>query len=975
MRRITQLLGLLLAFCTASAYAALPFKTTTITSDGKFAEGTIWYTIQIGSGGLVIANNGTADKISLKSTSLTYKDAELWCFVGNATKGYRLYNKEAGAGKVLASPKTMSGKEGGSAYVALKDTAKLGTSFVCDWLFADSKNLGTDVNAQYMYQKGAPANKVNNRDNILAFWTGGADHGSSLKILFAETTMTVDANSGTFTQSNAGKTWHQVWTSKATNPQLTLNAGYNNMIAEGGNLVAYAGQYRPQAYTLSAGVNYRVTGFSFDFIAHKEKVGVVVSAGGQTKRSTLTSQSIKVEGLEGMSASFTLDAVNNGIVLSNFKVTLGPAIEKPEPQVNIFETKSGVPYRIPAIATAHNGDIIAVADYRHSGADIGMVNNGRIDLRARISKDNGKTWGNIFPIVEGKGASSPDFMNVGFGDPCIVADRESDRVLVMSCAGNVSFPNGKRNHHQCIARFYSDNNGKTWSKPVDISESIYSQFDNSKIGACNAMFIGSGRIFQSSTVKVDQYYRIYCSVLYKDVNGVNKNYVLFSDNFGDTWGVLGGVDVAPIPSGADEPKVEELPDGSILVSSRAYGGRNYNIFNFTDSKAATGSWGTMAFSGVGNKGVVATGNSTNGEVLILPVRRASDNKPVYLALQSVPFGSGRANVGIYYKELASLSDFVDASAFAKNWPGKHQASRMFSAYSTMTLQKDSTIGFLYEEETFGKAYTIVYKNYSVEYITDSLYTYDPTVVPSDVVPAGIDSKYKLVKTYFGKAVGNIDASSSASADVEAAYNAYKADPTKDNYERFNKSYMEAPCVALEAGKCYRLRNVGRAGNPCLVGTATGLSASALSKANKNQLFSFEAAADGNWYVKCDKANTYVGKMPAASQAVPVQKKAEFTYVIASTRNGRSTLACAQPTAGAYPAIHLDGGNKLVAWDTGAEASQWFIEPTDDIPTGIVEVDADDNTPEVVYDLQGRRVEKLVKGGVYVTSKRRKIYVK
>ena len=351
MRRITQLLGLLLAFCTASAYAALPFKTTTITSDGKFAEGTIWYTIQIGSGGLVIANNGTADKITLKSTSLTYKDAELWCFVGNATKGYRLYNKEAGAGKVLASPKTMSGKEGGSAYVALKDTAKLGTSFVCDWLFADSKNLGTDVNAQYMYQKGAPANKVNNRDNILAFWTGGADHGSSLKILFAETTMTVDANSGTFTQSNAGKTWHQVWTSKATNPQLTLNAGYNNMIAEGGNIVAYAGQYRPQAYTLSAGVNYRVTGFSFDFIAHKEKVGVVVSAGGQTKRSTLTSQSIKVEGLEGMSASFTLDAVNNGIVLSNFKVTLSPAIEKPEPQVNIFETKSGVPYRIPAIAT------------------------------------------------------------------------------------------------------------------------------------------------------------------------------------------------------------------------------------------------------------------------------------------------------------------------------------------------------------------------------------------------------------------------------------------------------------------------------------------------------------------------------------------------------------------------------------------------------------------------------------------------
>ena len=154
-------------------------------------------------------------------------------------------------------------------------------------------------------------------------------------------------------------------------------------------------------------MNYRVTGFSFDFIAHKEKVGVVVSAGGQTKRSTLTSQSIKVEGLEGMSASFTLDAVNNGIVLSNFKVTLGPAIEKPEPQVNIFETKSGVPYRIPAIATAHNGDIIAVADYRHSGADIGMVNNGRIDSVPVSAKTTARPGATSSPSLKAKAPVRP----------------------------------------------------------------------------------------------------------------------------------------------------------------------------------------------------------------------------------------------------------------------------------------------------------------------------------------------------------------------------------------------------------------------------------------------------------------------------------------------------------------------------------------------------------------------------------------
>ena len=976
MKKITRMKGLLMAaLCSASAFAAVPFKTTTISSEGKFADNTVWYTIQIGASGLVISNEDAADKIALTTTNVTCKDAELWCFVGDATKGYRLYNKKAGAGKVLASPKTMTGTTGGSAFVALKDTAALGTTYVCDWLFADSKDLGTDVNAQYMYQKGVPANKVNNRDNVLAFWTGGADAGSSLKILFGETTLDVKTTTGTFTASNPGKTWHQKWQSTATDPQLTLNAGYNNMTTSGTDLVAYAGQYRPQAYMLSVDSKYCVAGYSFDFVAHNGKTGLTIIAGDKTYTSTTSTQSVKVEELKEPSTSFSLTTVNNGIVLSNFKVTVKAMTIEPEPQVNLFETKTGVPYRIPAIATAHNGNVIAVADYRHSGADIGMVNNGRIDLRARISKDNGKTWGDIFPIVEGKGASSPDFMHVGFGDPCIVADRESDRVLVMSCAGNVSFPNGKRDNHQCIARFYSNDNGETWSEPVDISESIYSQFDNSKSGACNAMFIGSGRIFQSSTVKVDQYYRIYCSVLYKDVSGVNKNYVLFSDNFGDTWSVLGGVDVAPIPSGGDEPKTEELPDGSILVSSRVTGGRYYNIFNFTDSKSASGAWGTMAFSGAGNNGVTALSNSTNGEVLILPARRLADKKPVYLALQSVPLGSGRSNVGIYYKELTSLSDFTNAATFAKNWTGKHKSSYIGSAYSTMTLQKDSTIGFLYEEETFGAAYTIVYKNYSVEAITDTLYAYDPSVTTADIVPSGIEAKYNLVKTYIGNAVGNIDASTSASSEIETAYKAYQANPGIETYEAFNKSYIDAPYIQLEAGKCYRLRNVLRAGNLYIVGSKSGLTSAALNKENKNQLFSFEPASDGNWYVKCDNAGVYVGKMPAASSAVPVQSTAEFTYRVVSTADGRSSLSCTNPTAGGYPAIHLAAGGTLVAWTSGADASMWYIEPADDIPTGLVNISTEDETPEVVFDLQGRRVEKLIKGNVYVTSKRRKIYVK
>ena len=45
-----------------------------------------------------------------------------------------------------------------------------------------------------------------------------------------------------------------------------------------------------------------------------------------------------------------------------------------------------IPFRIPAIATASNGDLVTVCDYRFSREDIGVVLNGRIDLVYRTSK-------------------------------------------------------------------------------------------------------------------------------------------------------------------------------------------------------------------------------------------------------------------------------------------------------------------------------------------------------------------------------------------------------------------------------------------------------------------------------------------------------------------------------------------------------------------------------------------------------------
>lgn len=162
------------------------YETTKIV-DGNFAEGTSWYTIQIGQQGYVLFDNAGASYIPLNVTAIDPEnDAHLWCFVGNDEDGYKLYNKQAGASKVLAAPTAMMGKTGADSHPIMQPESALPQGYIALWNFEDSDDLGsTDVAYAYMYEVGYNSNKVNNRDDKLAFWNEGADAGSTLQIRFA----------------------------------------------------------------------------------------------------------------------------------------------------------------------------------------------------------------------------------------------------------------------------------------------------------------------------------------------------------------------------------------------------------------------------------------------------------------------------------------------------------------------------------------------------------------------------------------------------------------------------------------------------------------------------------------------------------------------------------------------------------------------------------------------------------------------
>lgn len=383
--------------------------------------------------------------------------------------------------------------------------------------------------------------------------------------------------------------------------------------------------------------------------------------------------------------------------------------------LTLFHTldADSVPYRIPTITTTKTGRIIALADKRWCGADIGY---GHIDIVARYSDDNGKTWTAPSVIVRGNGIKGDNAC--GYGDAAMVADSHSDTILVLCATGNVTYWASTRNNPLRIARVYSYDNGNTWTKPTDITEQIYSLFElQGEERVVHSLFCGSGRIFQSRMIKVGTHFRVYTALCTR-----SGNYVLYSDNLGKTWEILGGVESECAPKG-DEPKCEELPNGDVVLSSRCHYGRMFNIYHYSDVAKAEGKWDKVVNSFDMPSGIKVGANATNGEIMLLAARRNSDKKKTVIALQSLPMADHRARVAIFYKSLNSLEkDYADVATFASNWEGSFEVTPNKSAYSTMSLQKDRRIAFYLEEDEKYGGYDINYVPLTLEQITDGKYS-------------------------------------------------------------------------------------------------------------------------------------------------------------------------------------------------------------------------------------------------------------
>ena len=493
----------------------------------------------------------------------------------------------------------------------------------------------------------------------------------------------------------------------------------------------------------------------------------------------------------------TLISANNPYTFTaTANITIKPVYESVPVEHDLFNTSNTggtYPHRIPGIVKTSTGRLIAVAARLVCGTDPGY---GQVDVVCRTSDNNGENWSDIRDVAVGTGITSAteNYFDTAFGDPAIVADRESEEVVIIAVAGCTVYNNSAttRSNPNKIALIRSTDNGENWDDPIDITENVYSLFDNGN--PIESAFVAGGKVFQSRIVKKGNYYRLYAAMCARP----NGNRVIYSDDFGRTWKPLGGEFALPVPGG-DEPKCEELPDGRVIVSSRTSGGRIYNIYTYTNTATAAGSWGTSTtctFS--------SGSNATNGEILVVPVVRNSDSKEMYLALQSLPASTSREDVTIYYRELTEFEDMNSVANFASAsaWDGSYKVTDETSAYSSMDLQADNKIAFIYEKNytSFGTAqnpistcfptgsgthgvdgYDNTYVAFNLEYITNGAYSVKNNINRGAIVKEYLTSLIESstvsddVKTELNTKVEAMG-DNPTTAEVDAIYSVLYADP-------------------------------------------------------------------------------------------------------------------------------------------------------------------------------------------------------
>lgn len=136
-----------------------------------------WYYLNLKNGYYPTYDSEGTPNVTLPESNARNNNT-LWAFVGNPYTGFTLYNKAAGSSYILVSADpTSDGDSGGNTHANLEASSDQHTK--C-WF---PKNSANRTNGFYLYNRQSGGAALNQRSTAnLAYWTGGADGGSTFVV-------------------------------------------------------------------------------------------------------------------------------------------------------------------------------------------------------------------------------------------------------------------------------------------------------------------------------------------------------------------------------------------------------------------------------------------------------------------------------------------------------------------------------------------------------------------------------------------------------------------------------------------------------------------------------------------------------------------------------------------------------------------------------------------------------------------------